>query len=67
MYPTVCPPRGPGHNSSLGELIYLTVCPPGARVMIAQWENECNSLSVLPMALVQFPAAAEYFKGSFSG
>ena len=30
--------------------MYLTVCPPCGRVMIAQWENECISLSVLPVA-----------------
>jgi len=29
-------------------------------VMIAQWHS---SLSVLPVARVQFPATAEYFKG----
>ena len=34
-----------------------------ARVMIAQWENKCISLSTLPVAQVQFPAVAEYFKG----
>ena len=34
-----------------------------ARVIIAQWENKCISLSVLPVAQVQFPAMAEYFKG----
>ena len=33
-------------------------------VMIAQWDS---SLSVLPMARVQFPATAEYFKGFFPG
>jgi len=31
---------------------------------IAQWDS---SLSVLPMARVQFPAMAEYFKGFFPG
>jgi len=35
--------------------------------MIAQWENEGISLSVLPVARVQFPAMAEYFKGFFLG
>jgi len=30
--------------------------------MIAQWDS---SLSVLPVARVQFPATAEYFKGFF--
>jgi len=29
--------------------MYLTICPPHGRVMIAQWENECISLSVLSM------------------
>jgi len=29
-------------------------------VMIAQWDS---SLSILPVARVQFPATAEYFKG----
>ena len=33
--------------------------------MIAQWENECFSLSVLSIARVQLPAIAEYFKGFF--
>ena len=33
-------------------------------VMIAQWDS---SLSVLPVARVQFPAMAEYFKGFFPG
>jgi len=42
--------------------MYLTVRPPVARVMIAQWENECVSLSVLSVARVQFPAEVEYFK-----
>ena len=32
-------------------------------VMIAQWNS---SLSVLPVARVQFPATAEYFKGLFA-
>ena len=36
-------------------------------VTIAQWENECISRSVLPVAWVQFAAAAEYFKGFFPG
>jgi len=36
-------------------------------VAIAQWENKCISLSVLPMARIQFPTVAEYFKGSFPG
>jgi len=33
-------------------------------VMIAQWDS---LLSVLPVARVQFPAMAEYFKGFFPG
>ena len=33
-----------------------------ARVMIAQWENECISVCVLPVARVQFPAVTENFK-----
>jgi len=33
-----------------GENDYLTVCPLHARVMIAQWEHECISLSILSMA-----------------
>jgi len=28
MYLTVCPPRGPGHDNSVGEWVHLTVCPP---------------------------------------
>ena len=28
MYLTVCPPRGPGHDSSVGEWMTLPVCPP---------------------------------------
>ena len=32
--------------------------------MIAQWDS---SLSVLPVARVQFPATVEYFKGFFPG
>ena len=32
--------------------------------MIAQWDS---SLSVLPVARVQFPATPEYFKGFFPG
>jgi len=31
--------------------------------MIAQWENECISLSVLFVARVHFPVMAKYFKG----
>ena len=38
-----------------------------ARVIMAQWENECISLSVLSMAWVQVPATVEYFKGFFPG
>ena len=46
----LCPLRGPGHDTSVGEWIYLTVCVLSvARVMIPQWENECISLSVLSM------------------
>jgi len=41
----------------------LTVCPPYDRVMIAQWDNECISLSVLYMAWVQFSVVTQYFKG----
>ena len=33
--------------------------------MIAQWENKYISLSVLPVARVQFLVTAEYFKGIF--
>jgi len=33
--------------------------------MIAQWENEYISLSVLPVAWVRFPTMAGYFKGFF--
>jgi len=40
------------HDSSVREWMYLTVCPLHARVMIAQWENECISLSVLSVARV---------------
>jgi len=36
-------------------------------VMIAQWKNECVSLSVLPVAWVQFPTMVGYFKGFFPG
>jgi len=32
--------------------MYLTVCPLYGRVMIAQWESECISVSVLSLALV---------------
>ena len=42
--------------------MYPTVLPV-ARVMIAQWENECISLSVLSVARVQFLIMGEYFKG----
>jgi len=35
--------------------------------MIAQWENQCISLPVLSVALVQFPAGEEYFKRFFPG
>jgi len=35
--------------------------------VIAQWENKGISLSILPVARVQFPATAEYFKGYFRG
>ena len=34
-----------------------------APVVIAQWESECISLSVLPVARVQLPTMAEYYKG----
>jgi len=36
-------------------------------VLVAQWENECISLSVLPMARVQHPGLAKYFKGFVPG
>jgi len=48
MYLLVCPPCAPGHDSSVGELMHLTVLSM-ARVMIAQWENDITSLSVLSM------------------
>jgi len=35
--------------------------------MMAQWENECISLSVLSVARVQLPAVAKYFNGLFVG
>jgi len=44
-------------------LIVLSV----ALVMVAQWENECISLSVPSAARVQFLAVAEHFKGFFPG
>jgi len=28
MYLTACLPDSPGHGSSVGRLMYLTVCPP---------------------------------------
>ena len=65
MYLTVCPPCGPGHDSSVGELCISLSVLPVARVMIAQWENECISLSVLFVVRGQFPAMAKYFKGYF--
>ena len=43
--------------------IIVTLIAPQS-VMIAQWDS---SLSVLPMARVQFPATAEYFKRFFPG
>ena len=33
--------------------------------VIAQWENECISLSALSMTRVQFPVMADYFKRFF--
>jgi len=39
MYCIVRPLRGPSHDSSVGECMYLTVLSV-ARVTIAQWENE---------------------------
>jgi len=38
---------------------------PNKPVMMAQWENECISLSVFCIARVQYPAVAEYLKGFF--
>jgi len=35
----------------------------GKSVTMAQWENEWISLSVLPVALVQFPANGGVFQG----
>jgi len=53
MYLTVCPLCGPGHDSSIGERLYLTISVfSAARAMKAQWENECISLSVLSVARV---------------
>ena len=63
MYRTACPLHGPGHDSLVGERMYLTVYPPCDPVMIAQWENEYISLSVLPVTWVQFPTVAGYFQG----
>ena len=62
MYPTVCPLHGPSHDITVGDWMYLTV-PSVARVTIAQWENECISLSVLSMARGQFSPVAEHFEG----
>jgi len=33
--------------------------------MVAQWENECISLSVLAVGWVQFPGMSKYFKEFF--
>ena len=52
MYLTVCPLQCLGRDSSVGEWMYLTVFPYVSRVMIAQWENEGISLSVLSMAKI---------------
>jgi len=52
MYPTVYLLHGPGHDSSVEELMYLTVCQLRAKVMIAQGENKCIPLSVLSVARV---------------
>jgi len=52
MYLTVCPPCGPGSIPSHGEVFHSLSVFSMARVVIAQWENECISLSVLSMARV---------------
>jgi len=39
---TVCPPCGPGHDSSVGEWMNLTVCPPydpGHDSSMGEWMN----------------------------
>jgi len=47
----------------VGEVAVLSVAP----VMIAQWENECISLPVLPVARVHFQTVTEYFMGFLPG
>jgi len=51
MYLTVCPPRGPGHNRLVVELIHLIVCP-----LCSQGNDStvgvCILLSVLSVAWV---------------
>jgi len=53
---------GHGSNDKIVLVIFLFIIVAKS-VMIAQWNS---SLSVLPVARVQFPATAEYFKGFFS-
>ena len=62
MYLTVCPLRGPGHNSSAGNECISLPALSVARVMIAQWDDECILLSVLSVVRVLFAAVVGCFK-----
>ena len=53
----------PAEKNSVPALFWLSISRLKS-VKIAQWDS---SLSVLPVARVQFPATAEYFKGFFPG
>jgi len=56
MHLTICLPRGPGHDSSVGELMHFTVSPIHGRVKIAQRNNDRITLSIFSLASVQFKA-----------
>jgi len=63
---TVCPPFGPGHDSSAGELMphCLSSLWPGSWLLIGIINV---LLFVRSVTRVQFPVMAEYFKRFFPG
>jgi len=60
MYLTVCRLHGPGYGSSVGECISLSVLSMG-QVMIAQWENECISLSAFSGSIPDRGGVVRYY------
>ena len=58
MYLTVCPLRGSGHDSSVGEWMNHTVCPPVAWVQFPAMAKNFKGVSLADHTLPTPPEPA---------